>query len=230
MMLYWLLSVSLALAEPIKIAIVDTGLTEYTSKPALNLCPTGHRSFTKDRKLDDHSKHGTPIAYLISEQLSSIDKTKWCLLIIKYFDDRQTGKENVEASERAFSYLLSQNVKYINYSSSGTSRTDYEEALVKAHLNRGTKVFVAAGNDGVELSWLAEPKYYPAMYDKRIYVIGSIDARGNRSDSSNYGPVVKHYELGVDVSVGDERVSGTSFSTAIFTGKTVRQDIDRSTK
>ena len=229
-MLYWLLSFSLALADPIRIAIVDTGLTENTNKPALNLCPDGHRSFTKDRKLEDRSKHGTPIAYLISEQLASVDKTKWCLIIIKYFDERQTGKENIEASERAFSYLLSQNVKYINYSSSGTSRTDYEEALVKALLNKGTKVFVAAGNDGVELSWLAEPKYYPAMYDKRIYVVGAIDARGNRSDTSNYGPVVKYYELGVDVSVGDERVSGTSFSTAIFTGKTVRQDIDRSIK
>lgn len=228
MLLAYLLVTLIASANPVKIAVIDTGYTDSYNYGNVNLCPSGHRGFTKDKSIEDKNSHGSQVAKLISEQLKGVSRASWCLVIIKYYEESMGGLEAVEASERALQYLLTTDVKYINYSSSGSSSSEVERALVKALINRGVKVFVSAGNEGLELSWLSGHERYPAMYDKRIYVIGAVDARGNRSESSNYGEVVKHYELGVNVSVGGALVSGTSFSTAIFTGKTVRQDLDRS--
>lgn len=217
-----------ASANPVKIAVIDTGYTDSYAHGNANLCPTGHRSFTKDKTLKDSGVHGSQVAKLISDQLKGVDRNKWCILIIKYYDDSEDVNDSLAASEKALQYLLATDVKYINYSSSGTTRSDVEETMVKALLNKGVKIFVSAGNEGLELSWLSGHKRYPGMYDPRIYLVGAIDARGKTSSESNYGEAVKYYELGVDVSVGGALVSGTSFSTAIYTGKTVRQDLDRS--
>ncbi len=85
-----------------------------------------------------------------------------------------------------------------------------EEAVVYA-VEHDVVVVAAAGNDG------NSSLYYPAAYDMVIGV-GSVNASGNRADSSNYNESVFLTAPGVQIrstaaSGGYGAKSGTSFST-----------------
>jgi hypothetical protein len=88
---------------------------------------------------------------------------------------------------------------------------------------------VAAGNNHQELG--KNGKYFPAMSDKRVIVVGNLQQPNIRAPSSNFGPIVNAWEIGVNsisYSVIDGQLSmmsGTSQATAIKTGKIIRSMI-----
>jgi subtilisin family serine protease len=100
------------------------------------------------------------------------------------------------------------------------------------------RVFVAAGNEGADL---AVKPYFPAAYPlSNIYAIGNGFSEEDRAPTSSFGKRVKYWEDGQNVEssfplwkcgyydrpAGKDcqvKLSGTSMSAAIFTGKWLRE-------
>ena len=97
-----------------------------------------------------------------------------------------------------------------------------EKAAVKRFLDHSGKIIAAAGNEHASLE-LAENAYFPALYDKRIIVVGNNTKDGVRSNSSNYGEPVTRWEVGEDVEAYGIVMTGTSQATAVATGKIISE-------
>ena len=214
--------------KQLKVAVIDTGYgfnKEYKDAP---LCEHGHKDFTKDdwgvHTLSffgvppDLIGHGTNIVGVINNyaKRSNLD---YCLVILKYYSNNQTDKQNLESSIKAIKYATELNVDFINYSGGGPGYNDEEKQAVKEFLDQGGQLIAAAGNDGKELGTFWGVDYYPAMYDKRIVVVGNLDKQGVKSKLSNYGKYVNRWEVGENITSYGITLTGTSMSAAVATGK-----------
>ncbi len=224
--------------KPIKIAVIDTGFGYQGRGINAKLCQEGHRDFsvdqlyasnfhTKDKVPLDMNGHGTNIVGII-EQYAKFQNVDYCIVVIKYYStkhfDATNAKisyetENARASEEALKYLNSLRATIVNYSGGGEGWDGREFIPIRRYLNLGGMFVAAAGNNNQNLDTVGE--YYPAMYDKRIIVVGSINDNGSRSSFSNYGNKVTRWENGTNVPGYGLLLSGTSQSTAVATGKIV---------
>lgn len=203
------------------IAVIDSGYTQgkYTH---INRCNGLDKDFT-DTGLDDRIGHGSHIANIIG---SRIDSNKdYCIVIIKFINSLN-DKNTMSQSILAFQYAKSINAKVVNYSAGGTLPTDYEKNAVLALLQGGTKVFVAAGNNNVNLD--KNCYYFPACYKlKGLRIVGNMNFDGTKANTSNYGKVITNWEKGQhvveDSPNGFVALSGTSQATAIATAKAVNR-------
>jgi minor extracellular protease Epr len=223
----YFLGMSAAKAEPIKIAVIDTGFDFNSNWPAATklgltkpkLCKAGHKDFTKTGLKDTHG-HGTHIAGLIAKYADNAD---YCLVILKFYDSRATTS-NLRSIVDAINYAVSLKVDFINLSLGGVHPSELERQAVLNALNANIRVVSAAGN---EKSNLAQKGYYPALYDSRIVVVGATKETGERLPASNYGPQVTYTAIGHEVlSLGLNNTfvkeSGTSQATAKITGFLVK--------
>lgn len=217
---------SVAIAETIKVAVLDTGydFKSTWSKSAVKpkLCTEGHKSFSGD--IQDTHGHGTHIAGIIAQGNQYVD---YCIIVIKVFDP-QRREYNKQNAVNAFKYAIDIGADIINYSGGGIGREEIECSILDYVLGQGVIVVAAAGNERSDLS--VKP-YYPAMCDPRIYKVAAKTVDNKRLPASNY---TTHkisnlqWELGQNVmsllpnnSTGF--MSGTSQATAIFTQKLVRR-------
>lgn len=184
-------------------------------------------------------------------------KVNYCQIILKYFDTAASNGDNLKNTVKAFKWAVDQKVDIINYSGGGLDFSEEEKDVIEEALNNDIKVVVAAGNEKTilekdpcleikaknkRLETKARNKclkgrgedikygmYYPAMYDKRIYIVGNLVDSKTRviASSSNRGKGVNTWEVGVDVMSripdGYGLMTGTSQATAIKTGKLVRE-------
>ncbi len=244
--------------KKIKVAVIDTGIDESLLK-GNSYCPEGHKDFTGVGMVDNHG-HGTHISGIVDQyakdfifkpgkNFKDIDKLEiaYCQIIIKYYDPKQSYGDNLKQTIKSFKWAIEQNVDIINYSGGGTEYSKEENEVIQEALNKGIKVVAAAGN---ERSNIDKHKYYPAMYDKRIYVVGNLvtnntelipkksviegkttnllELKRDIAASSNYGESINTWELGTSILSRLPRASygymtGTSQATAIKTGKLVRE-------
>lgn len=213
---------------PVKIAVIDTGFGFEDRGHTANLCKYGHKDFSLDRQfsgaydtkvpvpLDTHS-HGTNIVGIIDEYAKK-SHLNYCIVVIKYYSTQQTGYLNMMAMVQSIKYAANIKVDYVNISGGGDTFSPEEFVQVKRYLNQGGHLVTAAMNDNVDLD-LPENQVYPAMYDKRIVVVGNSSPTGEKSKSSNYGSVVKRWEIGENVTAYGITMTGTSQATAVATGK-----------
>lgn len=234
------------LARTLTIAVIDTGIDSNNPK----LCKFGHKSFTGDNKpLVDNNGHGTHIAGIIAANAGDLD---YCIVSLKFFSAKQSGKQNLAATVAAVNFAINIKIDYINYSAGGPEVDKAELKAVERALNKGIKIFAAAGNEGDNLD--LKCNYYPACYDKRIVMVGNmvhgipawarslayvkyVDLSRFKDDdhpaeSSNFGARVNQWELGTDVDStmpGGFRgkMSGTSQATAIATGKAINERLSK---
>jgi subtilisin family serine protease len=202
------------------IAVIDSGLQpDPYFQPYL--CLTGHKDFT-NTGLNDYIWHGTAIAKLITYGMNP--KTQ-CLLIVKYYDPLGSNLENLL---KAFEHVLTfNNVKYLNFSGGGTVYDEKEDILIAKLLNKGIKVIVAGGNEGMNFD-KDGCQYFPACTNKNhpnMYPIGNCDKNGIYASSSNYGGPIKHCRDGYRIKIDGKYISGTSVSTAIVTSELIKKDI-----
>jgi subtilisin family serine protease len=223
-------SLNVQLSEDIvKIAVLDTGFGYKQKNFNIKLCSMGHRDFTSDQRFmtDDDSNisvprdehgHGTNVAGLIDFYAKKSD-TSYCIVIIKILNGDTNLSINLSISEKAIKYVLDEGFDVINYSAGGPDSSPIEKKLIKNFLDKGGIFVAAAGNEGIDIG----PKYlyYPAMYDKRIVVVGSISESGSISKYSNRGNPVNAWERGDNREILGIKFSGTSQATAIVTGKIV---------
>lgn len=235
--------------KQIKVAIIDTGIDKSMLDKDF-LCKEGHKDLTGTGLHDNHG-HGTHIAGLIEQYAKdvvldrgdSIDKlnstsANFCLVIIKYYDPKSTS-DSLNNSIEAIEWAIKQHVDVINYSAGGTQPSALEKQKVIKALNKGIKFIAAAGNESSNIDKVG---YYPAKYDRRIYIVGSLVESKVRSPSalrdddiattSNWGLSVNTWEVGTNVQSrfpGKRfgKMSGTSQACAIKTGKIVREMLQK---
>jgi subtilisin family serine protease len=227
----------------IKVAIIDTGIDQLMMNSS-SLCETGHKDFT-GAGLADHHGHGTHISGIVDQysknfipEPTSSNKdnleliaSNYCQIIIKFFDSPSYKTNALNNTIMAFRWAINQNVDIINYSGGGTTFSKEERDIVVEALNKGIKVVAAAGN---EKSNIDKIKYFPAMYDKRIFIVGNLVDNYSRSiaASSNYGKSVNSWEVGANVfsrlpNKAWGFMSGTSQATAVKTGKLIREMLSK---
>ena len=220
------------------VAVLDTGID-----PALMdspfICKTGHKDFTGSGLVDNHG-HGTHIAGLVEQYAKGVvltkrtpaelDKAKadFCIIVIKYYDPKVTHNNFLMNTIKAIDWAINQNVDIINYSGGGAEPDAAERAVVLKALNKGIKFVAAAGNERNDID---KVKYYPAMYDSRIFIVGNlVDSKVATlvASSSNFGKSVNTWEIGSNVlsrmpgkSFGT--MTGTSQACAVKSGKLVRE-------
>lgn len=247
-MINLLFLLNLVAAQPLKIAVLDTGYDSSLVGRDVNLCKQGHAEFVEGKKLDfkypfkegAKSKHGTNVAFLIDEQLSSIPKSEYCIVIIKVFDLLAAKKDHQVNTVAAFKYAKNIKVHMVNYSAGGEDFDQEEKDAVMGLIDSDIVLVTAAGNEKTILEKSPCDKglvkecdeakiknhrygnYYPAMYDSRIVVVGAVDKNKEIRAYSNRGAPVDYYELGEDLYGGGVTLSGTSQATARYTGKIAR--------
>lgn len=225
LLLLTLFLVSSANAKTLKIAVVDSGLDFTDTRLNSHLCPTGHKDFTGEG-LTDTVGHGTAMASLIEQYAMDGD---YCLVIYKYYSSTVLGLINLSREVDALRYAAKNGVVLVNLSGGGPEFDEREFLAIRDNPN--TLFVVSAGNDGKDLD-ISGNEYYPASYYlPNESIIGNISNSYQRSSTSNYGTKVSMVEIGENVIVpsingGYTTMSGTSISTAIFTGKLIRKVLD----
>jgi len=191
-----------------RVAVIDTGIA-VNDKNAPYLCKTGHRDFT-GTGLYDEEGHGTEVVNYI---IDNSNTKNFCIVMFKFYDKNLPTKQIINNTVLAILEARKLNIKLINYSANGPSRSVEEEFAIRNNLD--ITFVVAAGNDGVNLD---EHPRYPASYGyKNVITVGALNKDGSRHKVSNYGSVVLDWE----------QASATSFATAIKTGKIINKRFAR---
>ena len=191
--------------KTVRVAIIDTGI-DLEHLDTANMCLKGHKSFVPNETIIDTHGHGTNIVGLIKKYAKGFD---YCVIIIKFYSN--SSKNAALSMVQSLEYALSLKPDIINVSAGGTSIIPQEKIIVDKILNSGIVLNVAAGNNFSNLDKTCN--YFPACYDKRINVISAKDFT-----SANHGKVVDKYVSGKDQRAFSFTMTGTSQSTAIFTG------------
>jgi subtilisin family serine protease len=200
--------------EIVKVAVIDTGLDLQDTRFAKVLCPTGHQDFTGSG-IQDTVGHGTHVAGLIMQYAA---RANYCLVIYKFYQNSSTP--NSVTLLAAINEAVKEKVKYINISGGGTGFRELEYNAIKKA--KDITFIAAAGNEkSKDMNW------YPAAYDlPNVIAVGALDKQGDHWYKSNSGPYVKVWEPGEliysTLPYGEYGYdSGTSMSTAIYTGKLI---------
>ncbi len=215
----WILFLSLNLqAETLKVMVVDTGIE------------LGHkeiRSHVKEKWSWDYVSnhwHGTAVASLVIKDTCPQVELISCNYYVNY-------PKGIEGSNACFRTAIDKNVDYVNYSSMGDELNIEEYKLLKVLSDRRVVISVATGNDGKNLT----PNYpcsgsFPTCYLlPNMFLVQNINEFGYLKESSNY---LKHEnvrsEIGSNIEVllpdgKTGRVSGTSFSSAIYMNKILKK-------
>lgn len=214
---------------PIKIAVIDTGFGYMDRGHGAKLCLYGHKDFSNENRsttsygtisdlpLDTHS-HGTNIAGIIDGYMAN-SGLDYCIVVIKYYSEMQTGAQNLDATARAIHYAVNLKVDFINYSGGGPDFSRGEYRAMKRAEKSGIKFIAAAGNEHKDIDQ-EENYYYPAAYRlKNIVTVGNWAYPGVINSSSNFGSNVNRWEIGTNVTAYGITMSGTSQATAVATGK-----------
>lgn len=213
----------LSIEKPIKIAVIDTGYSKPLLTGSVPLCEDGHAD-TSSGKIEllsepprDNNGHGTNVAHIIS---SFAAEAKHCLIVIRFYSNSQYHQD---ATHLAIKVAVDMGANIINVSAGGYSEIPSETREVRRALSKGIIFVAAAGNEGVEMKE-GGTKFYPALADSRVIVVGSLKKdRKTILSSSNRGEAVDVWEVGEKVSGGGRALTGTSQATAIVTGKITRE-------
>jgi len=210
-----LATINIAIADPVKVVVLDSGLNLSDRRFTPYLCKEGHYDAT-NTSINDFNGHGTHVAGLIVQYAK---KSNYCLIIIKAFlNDKSSNIYYLRGLRKA----VESGATIVNISGGGTNIL-FQEALLIQN-NPEITFIVAAGNNSKNID---NPKnyFYPASYPfKNIITIGSMK-NNTISEFSNYGILnVDEYENGENVlstlpgnTYGT--ISGTSQATALHTGK-----------
>lgn len=190
----------------------------------------GWNFVSNNNNLTDNHGHGTHIAGIIGASAGNGKgiagiSPKVSLMILKYFDPKVSGTDNLRNTIQAIRYAASNGAKVINYSGGGTEYSHDERAAVEDARQKGILFVAAAGN---ERSNSDQHKYFPADYGlSNIISVTAIDPSTEVLASSNYGVET------VDIAAPGQNIlstlpgnsygymTGTSQATAFVTGAAV---------
>jgi thermitase len=198
--------------EEIVVAVIDTGCDfhhpELESRIWNNLGETGIDKYGLDKEfngvddddngfvddahgwdfvtntpaiMDEHG-HGTHVAGLIAREGAD---SRVRLMILKYYDTRNTGAENLAFSTQAMHYAVRMGARIINFSGGGMMKSSIEESVIRAANERNILLVAAAGNEGLNSDFMP---FYPAGYElPNILSVAAVDLKGQLLKGSNFG-------------------------------------------
>lgn len=211
---------SIALSKETRkiVAVIDSGIAPESS--ALKyLCKGFHVDFT-GTSLKDMNGHGTNIAGIIANKINT--KTH-CIAILKYWhtkDNPWGTKYEYDIIKSLYNYVKQINPDYINFSSAGGGFNHYEYSVLSELLDNGTKVVVASGNRGLNLTENA-CNDFPACYyfdSPNFFVVGY------EGKLSNYGGPVKYKRKGINQCGFGVCLTGSSQATANMTAELLSKE------
>jgi len=214
LLVYYMLQAPASAAAPppenrTVIAVVDTGVDTKDKHIAKYLCRNGGYDATNTSIHDVHG-HGTHITGLL---VNGLDVTKYCVYPIKYFH-RSTSPLVIG---RVLTRMAKLKPRYVNFSSSGPGAYPTELATYKSLLASGSTIYVAAGNDSLDLdtACIVTPACLkPILNHPNFHVISNFSSFSNYATFTEPGPSCGNYN-------GDV-MCGTSQSTAIMLNKLLR--------
>ena len=195
----------------LRIAIVDTGISEeldeYKCKNLLN----EPLEFSGDGSKGDQKGHGTKVAKAFLAHADDALKKNFCFISVKvskgtYIDGSYAIK--------GLAFLDAVGVDAVNISFGGTVYSSAERAAITKLLDRSIMVAMSAGNKGKDLSKKCDE--YPACYfDKKGARQYAKVVTGYEKDHkyNTGGPV---NEKGPSIKVDGANASGTSFAAPSY--------------
>jgi subtilisin family serine protease len=204
--------------EGVRVAVIDTGCDLYHEDIKNNLLQ-GKNFVDPSKDPIDVNGHGTHVSSTIAAENNNTGivgvapKTK--ILPIKALNDDGTG--DLTDIINAVVWAADQSVDFITMSLGSQGGTERLRRAIQYASNKGSVIFCAAGNSGVNTSIM-----YPAVYPE-VISIGAIDIHLNRTDFTCSGDELDFLAPGHDIvgAVPGNRyalMSGTSMSNPYAVG------------
>ncbi len=171
-------------AEPITVAVIDSGICLEHEDLQGRILGNGYDYVNDDNIPNDLFGHGCAVSGIIAANSNNgIGITGVApnvkILPIRVLDEKGIGNYADLAS--AIYYAVDNGADIINLSLGGQNYSQILEQAVNYALDRDVKIVAGTGNSG-QLG-----VYYPARYEG-VMAVGSLDANGNQSDFTSYGP------------------------------------------
>jgi subtilisin family serine protease len=193
-------AVALAPAQPVTIAVVDTGANVRV--PALASTPLATYDVrTHGSDVSDPNGHGTKVASLIARSDSRAR-----LLIIRAGSTSGAFSDTGEAA--AIRYAVAHGARIINLSLGGSRTSSVERDAIRFAIAHGVLIVAAAGDD-----YANRPEYPAALLGSAGLAVAAVDASGARELFSNTGPWV---------SIAASGAHGTSFAAPLVSAAAAR--------
>jgi subtilisin family serine protease len=181
---------ALAFAQPVTVAVVDTGANVRAPVIAAKH-PSTYDVRTHGRDVADVNGHGTQVASIIAR-----DGGTARLLVIRAGSSSGAFTDANEAA--GIRYAVAHGARIINLSLGGPRTSAVERAAVRYAVAHGVLVIAAAGDD-----YANRPEYPAALLGSGGLAVAAVAGNGSRALFSNTGPWVSIAAPGVD---------GTSFA------------------
>lgn len=214
-----------ARGKGVVVDVIDTGIAGNNREFSGRLL-AGFNAINNSANVEDDNGHGTHTAGLIGAAANGVgvvgEAPDVQLRAIKALDKKGYGSQ--AQIEAALAYAARDNARIINMSIGG--RSPIAQSQVKAAIDAGKLLVVAAGNDA------ALAPSYPAIYareswaNNQIVVVGSIGTKGQLSGFSNKaGNAMYNYLVAPGESIVSSYLnnaiasaSGTSQAAPIVSG------------
>ena len=176
--------------------IVDTGID--LDHEDLNVDVEMGANFTTDPNMDDGNGHGTHVAGIIGAIDNSIGIKGVAagvkVVPVKVLTNEGYGSTSSVINGLSYIASLSSSKDVVNISLGGIASGAIDQAVLDI-AGRGTRVFIAAGNEYQDLS-----NSSPARVNgSRIYTIAASDENDKFASFSNYGSGVDYMAPGVGI-------------------------------
>jgi|SRR5581483_2474606 len=181
---------ALSLAQPLTVAVVDTGADVHA--PAIAAAhPRTYDVRTHGRDVRDPNGHGTKVASIVARESGGAR-----LLVIRAGSASGAFSDANEAA--GIRYAVAHGARIVNLSLGGPSTSHLERAAIADAVAHGVLVVAAAGDD-----YASRPEYPAALLGRDGLAVASVLADGSHALFSNTGPWVSIAAPGPD---------GTSFA------------------
>jgi subtilisin family serine protease len=191
---------ALAPAQPVTVAVVDTGANVRVPALASTRLAT-YDVRTHGPDVTDPNGHGTKVASLVARA-----NPRAHLLIIRAGSTSGAFSDTGEAA--AIRYAVAQGARIINLSLGGARTSSVERGAIRFAIARGALIVAAAGDD-----YANRPEYPAALLGSDGLAVAAIDASGAHEPFSNTGPWV---------SIAAPGVQGTSFAAPLVSAAAAR--------
>ena len=166
----------LAPAQPVTIAVIDTGANVRVPELAAKR-PATYDVRTRGRDVRDLNGHGTLVASIVARSSGNAR-----LLIIRAGSSSGAFSDANEAA--AIRYAVDQGARIVNLSLGGPRTSSVERSAVRYAISRGVLLVAAAGDD-----YAGRPEYPAALLGHDGLAVAATMRDGTRALFSNTGPL-----------------------------------------
>lgn len=210
------LSWGLTTGDPIKVAIIDTGI-ELTHPDLANNIKGGINTISPTKSANDDNGHGTHVAGIIAAENNAIGVIgvgpQIDLYAVKSLN--RNGSGYLSDIIEGIDWAIANHIQVINMSLGATTDVQsFHDAIIRANA-AGIVQVAAAGNDGLAVN-------YPAAYPE-VIAVSATDSTDTITSWSSRGTEVDLAAPGLNIfstykGKTYKTLSGTSMSTPHVTG------------